>query len=340
LGGRVGVQNQRTIHPHRALGRYQLERRSESHPGTQSNCGAGYSGSTLTGVSAVSDSDLWAIGSICGYNTETLAEHWDGTKWAAVPTPNEPGADTSTLVAVAAVSSNDAWAVGNYQEGGSAYQWDTLAEHWDGTRWSIVESPNVSGADANYLTAIAAVSPTDVWAVGFSEINITDVPLIEHYDGQGWTIVRSPHPPPSEFNELYAVTAVSANDVWAVGYENENSNGQYGGALTEHWNGTSWSLVEGPFLGSAVNLYGITAVSSTDVWAVGYAWNGRLGFDDHPITEHSDGTSWALVPAPDPGQAADLLSVTTADGGVWSVGAYSTTAGLVLSNPMTLVLKR
>ena len=98
--------------------------------------------------------------------------------------------------------------------------------------------------------------------------------------------------------------------------------------------------MDGLFLGSAVNLYGIAAVSSTNVWVVGYAWNGPLGFDDHPITEHWDGTDWALVSPPGSGGAAELFSATTVGGSLWAVGAYSTTAGIELSNAMTVSLKR
>jgi hypothetical protein len=308
------------------------------NPGTQSNCGAGYSGSALTGAAGVAANDVWAVGYICGYESRTLTEHWNGAKWTAVSSPNEPGGETSTLVAVAAAFTNDVWAVGNYQVSGQ-YQWNTLVEHWDGTQWSIVDNPNVSGADKNFLMAVAVVSSTDVWAVGYSETSITDVPLIEHYDGGSWSIVSSVYPPPSEFNELYGVAAISANDVWAVGYENENSQGQYGGALTEHWDGTKWTLVDGPFLGSAIILNGVAAVSSTSVWAVGYAWNGSLGFDNHPLTEHWNGTSWTVVSAPDPGRAAELLGAATVNGSVWAVGAFSKTAGIFLQNPLTLTLR-
>ncbi len=311
------------------------------NPGTAKFCGfQSYAGNYLYGVAAVSSSEAWAVGEICPYGfAGTLTEHWDGTKWAVVASPNESDAETNTLAAVASISSNDVWAVGNYQEN-ATYQWNTLAEHWDGTQWSIVDSPNVAGADENYLLAVAAVSATDVWAVGYSVTDITYVPLIEHYDGESWTIVTSVYPPPSEFNQLNAVAAISATDIWAVGYENENSAGQYGGALTEHWDGTSWSLVDGPFLGSAINLYGIAALASNNVWAVGYAVNGSLGFDSHPLTEHWDGTGWTIVAAPDPGKAAELLSATTVGGSVWAAGAYSTTAGIDLSNPLTLVVKR
>ncbi|HXJ91297.1 MAG TPA: hypothetical protein VMT20_00265 [Terriglobia bacterium] len=307
------------------------------NPGTSSNCGAGYSGSALTGVAGISLNDVWSVGYICGYESKTLTEHWNGSKWAVVSSPNEPSGETSTLVAVAAAGTNDVWAVGNYQVF-AQYQWNTLVEHWDGARWSIVSSPNVGGADKNFLTAVAAVSSSDIWAVGYTETDITDVPLIEHYDGQSWSIVPSVYPAPSEFNELYGVTALSADDVWAVGYENENSEGQYGGALTEHWDGKSWSLVEAPVLGVATNLYAITGLSSSNVWAVGYVW--RIGIQAQPVAEHWDGTSWTAVGVPNPGEAAQLFGAANANGSVWAVGVYSKTGGIPggLQNPQTLIV--
>jgi S-layer homology domain len=71
------------------------------------------------------------------------------------------------------------------------------------------------------------------------------------------------------------VTALSPSDIWAVG-----ANGQ---TLTEHWNGSSWSVVSSPSPGSSYNyLNGVTAISSSDVWAVGYQ---RSGFTNATLVE-------------------------------------------------------
>ena len=171
------------------------------NPGTATNCGAGYSGNMLSGIAAVSPSDVWAAGEICGYgNMKTLTEHWNGYKWQVIPSPR-PGRNDSTLVAVAAASGNDVWAVGNSQVSGF-YQWNTLIEHWDGAKWSIVKSPNVPGADKNFLNGVATVSPTDVWAEDGIPGTI-DAPLIEHYDGRSWSISASPFP--SRVNSMHCM---------------------------------------------------------------------------------------------------------------------------------------
>src|SRR5213592_1814528 len=86
----------------------------------------------LAAVDAVSARDVWAVGAR-GTPDATLAVHFDGVRWQAVPTP-APGA-SSALRAVAAVSADDVWAVG--ERAGPA----TLIEHWDGRRWRVVPSP-------------------------------------------------------------------------------------------------------------------------------------------------------------------------------------------------------
>src|SRR4051794_13492246 len=85
---------------------------------------------------------------------------------------------------------------------------------------------------------------------------------------------------------LGGVAAVSTNDVWAVG----NAGGD---TLTEHWDGTSWSIVPSPHPGASTNeLFEVVALSTNDVWAVGYYYDGST---DATLTEHWDGTAWSVV---------------------------------------------
>ncbi|MDQ6694890.1 MAG: S-layer homology domain-containing protein, partial [Chloroflexota bacterium] len=121
-----------------------------------------------------------------------------------------------------AVSSTDVWAVGNYTTSNSSPP-QTLTEHWNGTAWSVVSSPN-PGTSFNGLNGVSAVSSTDVWAVGRYSNGSTYQTLTEHWDGTAWSTVSSPSPSAS-FNSLYGVSALSSTDVWATGY--------YGGSPTQ-----------------------------------------------------------------------------------------------------------
>ncbi len=262
------------------------------------------------GVAAVSANDVWAVGSYYDNNvgrSQPLAEHWDGSAWSVVPSPN---GYVSVLYGVAAVSANDVWAVGFYRNGSGTYQ--TLMEHWNGIAWSVVASPNV-GTYYNGLNGVAVVSDNDVWAVGiYRNVCCVYQTLVEHWDGTAWSVVASPNVG-ALGNGLNGVAAVSANDVWAVGYYT-NSSTNMNEPLVEHWDGTAWSVVASASVGTGDYLLGVAAVSDNDVWAVG-AGNGTL-------VEHWDGSVWSIVASPNPSTDTNFLDgvAVVSDNDVWAVG--------------------
>jgi hypothetical protein len=76
----------------------------------------------------------------------------------------------------------------------------TLTEHWNGSAWSIISSPNPAGATSSALQGAAAVpheaddEDGGVWAVGGDTLNGASFTLIEHWNGVKWRIVLSPTP--------------------------------------------------------------------------------------------------------------------------------------------------
>ena len=217
-----------------------------------------------------------------------MIEHWNGTKWSVVKSPNN-GSFNNTLGGVAVNSASDIWTVGAYANSNGVYQ--TLSEHWNGTKWSLVKSPN-SGSSNNTFYSVAILSATDVWAVGYKLSNGVQQTLSEHWNGTKWSIIKSSNVGSGE-NELFVgVTAIAANDVWAMGWYVNNIGVQQ--TLTEHWNGTKWSLVSSPNVGSSNNIfYGGVAVSTNDVWAVGYSTNSSGVL--LTLTEQWNGTKWSVV---------------------------------------------
>lgn len=276
--------------------------------------------SQLNAVAVVSSSDAWAVGNLTDKQTSnslSLIEHWDGASWSVVSSPN-PGA-VASLSGVTAISANDIWAVGYVQVNNSSLN-QTLTEHWDGNSWSVVSSPNVSGAD-NGLVSVSAIATNDVWAVGATS-NPQGNPvmtLIEHWNGTSWSIINSPQPSNYE-NLLVGVTAISPSDAWAVGWYHPNSNsGNY--TLTEHWDGAQWSIVSSPNpTKNGSQLYAVTAVSTNDVWAVGGHARGTL-------TMQWNGTAWSIVSSPNPKKLTgtpwlNSVSALPNNQGIWTVGAY------------------
>jgi hypothetical protein len=150
------------------------------------------SANALYSVTAVSATNIWASGLTRSSMTQslTLVEHWNGTKWSIVASPNG-GKFDNFLHGITAASATDIWAVGSYSPvGGELPSGKTLVEHWNGTKWSIVPSPNV-GTDTNFLIGGTIVSTKDVWAVGDTLSDRTRA-LIEHWNGTEWSIVASP----------------------------------------------------------------------------------------------------------------------------------------------------
>jgi hypothetical protein len=125
-----------------------------------------------------------------------------------------------------------------------------------------------------------------------------------------WSVVPSPNRG-SSYNDLYGVSCVSAADCMAVGTY-EGSTGPFQ-TLIESWNGTSWSLVPSPNLGTGISqLSGVSCVSAADCMAVGYGSGGL-----QTLIESWNGTSWSVVPSPSPGtgsnQLASVSCVSAAD---------------------------
>ena len=274
--------------------------------------------SALYGVATLSSSNVWAVGHISQSSVDkTLIEHWDGKTWRIIPSPNV-GSHANDLVAVAAVSANNIWAVGTFvafpQPENGIFQ--PLIEHWNGTEWKVVSSPDLGQSDT-ILTSVAAISTTDVWAVG----NAHGQTLTEHWNGKTWSVVSSPNSGTS-VNYLFGVTAVASNNVWAVG---DTSDGVRSGSTTliEHWNGTVWSIVSSPNVGTLGSyLRGVAAKSSTAVWTVG---RSDQQYDDPSLTltEHWNGSKWQIAASPSPASGINSLEGVTVISGhnAWAVGS-------------------
>jgi hypothetical protein len=241
--------------------------------------------------------------------------------WDIVPSDNEGNDRPNDLYGVAVVSANDIWAVGLYLY--TAHIANTLIEHWDGNTWNVVASPNF-GPGSNVLYGVTAVSQTDVWAVGYYSESYGGAPvhaLIDHWDGNAWSVVSGPDP---ESGYLEDVKVVSRTSVWVVGnYFNSTTGHQ--NTLIEQWNGTSWNIVSSPNFGLSDDnlLRHLAVVSDSDVWAVGsYYDSNNVG---HTLTEHWDGNAWNIVASPDLGSGENLLLGLTAVSGsdVWAVGQYA-----------------
>ena len=274
-----------------------------------------FTGGAFNGVSAVSAADAWAVGSITppqGRNFRTLVAHWDGTRWARVPSPSPGEPAVAILAGVSAVSAADAWAVGFYGTAGLR----TLVLHWDGTRWARVPSPNPGApVSSTALAGVSAVSASSAWAVG--AYGNTEKTLVLRWNGTRWAQVPSPSPGGAQGTQLLGVTSLPQGGAWAVGCSGSSSQR----TLALQWTGTRWTQAPTPSPGFSACLNAVTAVSASDVWAVGWAARRHNG-PAQTLLLHWDGTRWTRVASPSPRLASTELTGVSATSAAdaWAVG--------------------
>jgi hypothetical protein len=205
-------------------------------------------GATLGAVTAISANDVWAVGDTNPSREGLLVEHFDGTSWSVVSNPAftglGPGADVTSSSSndvwisdgtifvhfngtnwsqvpaatkpvinagpMAEISSTNIWAVGIGSTSRNGFP-RGLIEHWNGASWSVVPSPIARTNTSSGLDGIAAVSATNVWAVGTTEI-------AENWDGTSWNMV------PSGVTSLTGLSALGDGTVVAVHLDTIVSN--------------------------------------------------------------------------------------------------------------------
>ena len=83
----------------------------------------------------------------------------------------------NVLSGIAAVSATDIWAAGYTTDPSTGLQ-QTLTEHWDGTSWSVIASPNAAPAGSSTLAGVTALGDGTVVAVGTISTNSNNNGLI------------------------------------------------------------------------------------------------------------------------------------------------------------------
>ncbi|MGI5329872.1 hypothetical protein [Actinomadura nitritigenes] len=233
------------------------------------------------------------------------AAHAD-TAWTVRKAPFTLG--TSGLTAVAAAGPTAIWA-GGYQWQSSyvppfcgelgpcspRFYQNPVLQSGDGASWSWIGTPGMTGS--GQITALDAVSATDVWAAGphdRSDGGNCGTPYLAHLSGGAWNEVSAP-----PLTCFFALDAEGAG-AWAAGY----ADLAHGGSAVYRWSG-AWTAQDT----GAMDVRAIRQRTPGDVWTVG---DGGA--------HHWDGSAWQSPPAPDgvwfTGPIAD-----DGAGGVWAAGA-------------------
>lgn len=250
------------------------------------------SGGYLNAVAATSPRNAWAVG-LAGPGpgvpspTTPLIEHWDGKHWTIQK--YQVPAQGGQFDGVAATSPWNAWAVGWTGPSGEGTGQRALIEHWNGKTWTRAPIPNLPGSSASNLHAVTVISSDNAWAVGNATIGGYLKTLAMHWDGKHWTVV--PTPTPLGDGAFMGVSASWTHNIWAVGISSQTPSSPPYQTLIEHWNSVHkrWTVISSPNPPSNyLNLvWSVSAVSRSDIWAVGTT--------DYATTliVHWNGTSWS-----------------------------------------------
>ena len=277
---------------------------------------------TLLGVSELPNGHTWAVGyyTNADWTDQTLIEHYDGSTWSVVPSPN-PGTQRDILTGVAAISDNDVWAVG--QQTDSAGTWHTLAEHWDGSSWSVFPTVD-SGTGGNEFYGVHAVASNSVYAVGDeSGSSFPDQALIEHWDGNKWSVLPSPADS-TESLEAFGVTG--SDSALTLAGNREDDTAPFTTFAASGAPG-SLSLQSTPNATGENDLYAVTTAADGSAYATGWSVDPSTGVYLSEIL-HGVSGHWSLDTTPDPGSGSNGFAGVAAipGGGVWAVGVTSNKA--------------
>jgi hypothetical protein len=138
----------------------------------------------------------------------------------------------------------------------------TLMLTWDGSDWSIVDSPNPGTAN-EILNGVSCASLSWCVAVGATPSESGNKPLVEAWDGSSWSVVESPNDGNSL---LQSVSCTSASSCVAVGFLAPSFFGTL--PLVQVWDGVTWSTLPNPTSGATDGqLDGAFCLS--EAWCVG-----------------------------------------------------------------------
>jgi hypothetical protein len=296
--------------------------------------------SFVFGIGASSSTDVWAVGTFLSAGTyEPFVEHWNGSSWSVAPGVFNANSFDNEFFSVSALSATDVWVVGENTASSIAPS-QSMAEHWNGTAWSLLTTGNSAVTENNEILWVAGLETGHAVGVGFGHFNGSQA-----RQSQIWDLSATN---PSTLNTslgtglgtgdnaLLGVARAGAG-VWAVGYSRgAPSAGRQVLAFPATWDSTGHTLTWGSAGAgdnpSAINsvFLAVTAVSPYAFWATGYENNGT---NDQTLTESYCANHFNLTaPAQASTGTAFSITVTVQDGTPATVTSYRGTVQFTSSD--------
>jgi hypothetical protein len=272
-------------------------------------------------------STAWSLWSYCtpcgGVQDAWFAELRARGRWRSIPVPESllvpprhPTWPSAAVVAMGASSAADAWLFLGYNDRRTALR-------WNGRRWRKQGIPgwviqrNAFEFDKNVALDFGG---RDMWvfsldAGGFGRAR----PYAARYDGARWTRASLP-------GVITAVSALSASDIWAVGFLKTHPRT----FVVMHWTGHRWQVVTIPTAGERSSrtyfLSDPVAVSSSDVWLTRSVRVRHRAKPDAQFLLNWNGASWTRVGFGLPTAESGYMT-QDGHGGLWLADIASRSSG-------------
>jgi hypothetical protein len=255
-----------------------------------------------------------AVGQAITATTEmAFADRWDGMSWTLQRVAGQPPLG-SALGSVSCTSATACTAVGAFLNNLNRTL-STLAEFWDGSKWTIQPTANRPGNTSSALYGVSCTAADACMSAGnwHSNTSFAQGALTEVFSGGTWQLKNLPFVPNSFTSLPDPVSCSAANACTVVGSWASRTGG---GAFADGWNGKAWAAQPVPT--SLFFLEGVGCVTTTACLATGggtsAVWNGA---------------SWTVQPlAPAPvGNFPDLPGVSCSAATAECVGVGSAVTG-------------
>lgn len=166
------------------------------------------------------------------------------------------------------------------------------------------------------------MSPDNVWAAGMQVSGDSpDQALVEHWDGDHWSVVAAPELASADLVMLDGISATTSQ-VWVDGEADSPEGG--GQPFVAGYQDGKWTIPDLPTVPDGANwtnLWGIQ-IAGDSIWAVGTYVNPSTDNNNSLVLKGTDGT-WTINNAPDPGSGSNILGgITDLGGQLWAAGIY------------------
>jgi hypothetical protein len=273
----------------------------------------------LSGISCAGSTCL-AVGVwISGNKVRPLALLRSGSSWSLKLPPKPLVASWAALESVSCVETTDCTAVGGFIKKGVDAQEQPLAEHWDGTSWSIEPVPNPHAENGSSLDAVSCVSGGVCEAAGsYVYADVVEAVLAFRWNGSKWAQQPEPDPGGGGVSEQHAISCSDASSCTATGNWQDDSG--FIRTLAERWDGESWQIQQStePPTSQFAETPGVSCPAADACTSVGY-WSPSINaLPQYTLAERWNGTSWAVQSTPQPQGSTDaaLSGVACAAPGV------------------------